>query len=255
MQADGERFIEGQSAGREIFLQHAGRYLFAGAYVAGKTVLDAACGSGFGSELLSRSASEVTGVDISPEAVEYCRARYTKRNLRFRQMSCSALDFPDASFDAVVSFETIEHLPEPGAFLAEIKRVLKPGGRLIMSTPNRENFAIYTKGEKNPFHVKELSAEEFVELVGGYLKLETLLGQRYFSPKDVPLLAAYSAGPVPYGRDSLLQRAVRVILRSVFPESILSRWLLRAEIWANKCGVGDIAPDKAVFVVGVWRKI
>ena len=67
MQADGERFIEGQSAGREIFLQHSGRYLFAGAYVAGQKVLDAACGSGFGSELLSRTAKDVTGVDIRSE--------------------------------------------------------------------------------------------------------------------------------------------------------------------------------------------
>ena len=252
--ASGERFVDGRDMGRELFLQHAGRYLFADSYVSGKVVLDVACGSGFGSEMLARKAKEVTGVDISPEAVRYCQEHYQKANLRFKRMDCYALEFPDSSYDVVVSFETIEHLRDQTVFLGEIKRVLKPGGFLILSTPNRENFAIYAKGRKNPFHVKELDKNELVRLLSSFVELEEVLGQRYFSEKDRPLLAEYSHAPIPCGVDSISQRLVRVGLRTLFPEKVLSGWFLRLEVWANKCRVGDIVPDKAVYLVAVGRK-
>lgn len=255
MQPNGERFVDNQRMGRELFLQHMGRYLFASPYVSGKIVLDAACGSGFGSEILSQKAKKVVGVDISWEAIQYCKTHYKKPNLSFIQMNCNSLAFSASTFDIIVSFETLEHIQNVEVFLPELRRVLKKGGLLIMSTPNRENFSIYTRGIKNPFHCKEFTVDEFVKLVGNYLKLEDLLGQKYFAKKDVPLLAEYTTKQIPYGSDNVVRRLVRVGLRTFLSAETQSNRLLHWEVWANKCEVGNVIPQKAVYLVGIGRKI
>ena len=122
----GERFVPG--AAGEIWYEHWHRYHFAAPLVAGSEVLDVACGAGYGSALLARRALRVTGADIAPSAIDHARRRYAGvANLEFRQADCAALPFADASFDAVVSFETIEHIAGQAAFLDEVRRVLRPG--------------------------------------------------------------------------------------------------------------------------------
>ena len=102
----GERFIPG--APGEIWYEHWHRYHFAAPIVAGREVLDIACGAGYGSALLARGAARVTGADISQAAIDHARDRYASvPGLEFRQADCAALPFPDATFDAVVSFETV----------------------------------------------------------------------------------------------------------------------------------------------------
>lgn len=173
----GERFLPKDCKG-EMEIEHYQRYRFAAAFVKGKKVLDAACGEGYGSHILSEKAKEVTGLDISAETVENANKKYGKDNLSFRAGSVESLPFEDDSFDVVISYETIEHVTGEiqESFLKEIRRVLKPDGFLIMSTPNKAVYTDLVKGE-NAFHVKEFYVDEFEEFLGSCFKYRTVYCQ------------------------------------------------------------------------------
>lgn len=159
----GERFIPGTRG--EIWMEHWHRYHFASRWVAGKQVLDIACGEGYGSALLARRAQNVLGVDVSPESIAHAQKTYASlANAKFVKGSCAAIPAGDASIDVAISFETVEHIREQEEFLGELARVLKPGGVLILSCPNK---AEYTdkRGTQNEFHVKELYRDELAALV------------------------------------------------------------------------------------------
>ena len=175
MKFTGERFIPTEQG--RIRLEHYHRYAIVLDVVNEKDVLDLACGEGYGSFLMSRTARSVTGVDISDEAVRHASENYKKSNLKFNRGSASALDLPDASFDVVVSFETIEHLAEQEEMITEIRRVLRPEGFLVISSPNRPVYS-EESGEHNEFHVKELDFDEFDELLRGQFPCVRYCGQR-----------------------------------------------------------------------------
>lgn len=151
----GERFIPGVAG--EIEFEHVHRYAFACRHAAGKRVLDAACGEGYGSALLARSAATVAGVDIDAATLAHAAARYASvPNVAFHRASVATLPFADASFDLIASFETIEHLEaaDQPRMLAEFARVLAPRGLLILSAPNRVEYSD-KRGYANPFHRHE----------------------------------------------------------------------------------------------------
>lgn len=175
MKFTGERFIPSESG--EIRQEHVHRYGWVRAFVQGKRVLDVACGEGYGSAMLAEVADTVVGVDVSPEVIVHANQRYKRRNLRFVHGDAAALDLPDRGFDIVVSFETIEHLTAQQAMLDGIKRVLSPGGMLIISSPNKK---VYTDlaGHHNEFHVKELYFEELDELLRARFENVVYFGQR-----------------------------------------------------------------------------
>jgi ubiquinone/menaquinone biosynthesis C-methylase UbiE len=171
----GERFLPEVSG--QIAFEHLHRYYFAKSLVKGCRVLDVACGEGYGSWILSSEALEVVGVDIAPDAVTHARERYTDSNVSFVEASAAKLPFDDGVFDAVVSFETIEHVTFHKEMMSEIKRVLNKDGIFIISSPNKQYYSIES-GYHNPFHVKELFKEEFTELVESYFSNVMLFGQR-----------------------------------------------------------------------------
>jgi SAM-dependent methyltransferase len=171
----GERFTP--ECVREIWYEHFHRYVFARDLVGGLKVLDAACGEGYGTALLATVAASATGVDISPQAIEHAKARYSGDSLEFRVSDCLSLPFDDDEFDCVVSFETLEHLEDHDGLMTEFRRVLKPDGFLLVSSPDK---AIYTELQKNEneFHQRELYRDEFETLLGKYFPAFSLLGQK-----------------------------------------------------------------------------
>ena len=173
---DGERFIPGQMHG-DVELEHRHRYCFAAELVAGRRVLDIACGEGYGSALLAKSAQHVIGVDIADGAVRHARQRYQAQNLAFEVGSCVSIPIGDGSVDVVVSFETIEHLAEHDAMITEIRRVLRPGGLLVISSPDKLEYSDKTNFS-NPYHVRELYRNEFEALLATHFRHVKMLGQR-----------------------------------------------------------------------------
>lgn len=175
----GERFVPGaDSAKGEMWYEHWHRYHFVLPLVAGKKVLDVACGEGYGSALMSGVAALVSGIDISPEAIAHARHAYAHRaNLQFAEAPCTRLPFDAAAFDVVVSFETIEHIREQAEFLDEVKRVLKADGVLILSSPNKAEYSD-KRGYANEFHVSELYRAELDALLAPRFAHRRWLSQR-----------------------------------------------------------------------------
>jgi SAM-dependent methyltransferase len=138
-------------------------------------VLDAACGVGYGSADLGRTARRVLGVDVDEEAVAYARSRYASRNVEFAVMDLASLALDDASFDVVCAFEAIEHVLDGEAVLAEIARVVRPGGTFIVSTPRSDRT---TDRPENPFHTVEYAPTDFERLLRGFFEQVEVYGQR-----------------------------------------------------------------------------
>ncbi len=175
----GERVIPGQVE-PDLWNEHRARYAFAARRVAGRRVLDAGCGAGYGSALLAEGARAVVGLDVSREAVEYAREHYARGNLRFLQCSCSALPFGAGSFDLAIAFEVIEHLEDWSGFLLEVRRVLAPDGEFIVSTPNRSYYAeSRRRSGPNPYHVHEFDVKEFTARLGELFPNVTLYAQNH----------------------------------------------------------------------------
>lgn len=149
-----ERFVPERDRGRLIEVEHVVRYRWAAQAAAGRSVLDAGCGSGYGSAILAAAgASEVIGVDIAADVVS--RVENSPATVSMRAGDLRALNFADGRFGLVVCFEVIEHLDDPMAALDELVRVLAPDGLLLLSSPNR---GVYPPG--NPHHRHEFTAAE-----------------------------------------------------------------------------------------------
>ena len=173
----GERFTP--ECVREIWYEHWHRYAFALPLAKGRRVLDAACGEGYGSALLARVADTVLGVDLSTQAIEHARQRYADRaKLRFLQADVTRLDdLPDASFDLIVSLETLEHVEAQERLLDGFRRLLAPDGVLLVSTPDKTQYNAHG-GEPNPFHVRELEREDFESLLSRRFAHRRLFAQK-----------------------------------------------------------------------------
>ena len=177
----GERVVEGRTPLR-IWFDHMERYEFAGNYVQEKNVLDISCGTGYGSFLLkNKRAKTVVGVDISNEAVNFAQEKYKTEGLEFKTGNILKTGYMDNFFDVIVCFETIEHVDDHLKVFLELFRILKPGGLLLISTPNRKITSPFIGVEDTPnnsFHIKEYNFIEFVESLQGISKVIGIYGQR-----------------------------------------------------------------------------
>jgi SAM-dependent methyltransferase len=169
-----ERIVPDETSPGIVSL-HLKRYEFAAPWCRDRAVLDAGCGVGYGTAHLAEVAASVVGVDRDEGAIAYARERYARPNVEFRVGDLLDLDLADASFDVVCSFETIEHLDDVGAFLAEIVRVLRREGVFCVSTPLVDET---TTSPENPFHRVELSPSDFETLLRGSFRDVELYGQR-----------------------------------------------------------------------------
>jgi SAM-dependent methyltransferase len=158
----------------ELWGEHRARYRFASQFASGARVLDVACGSGFGMQMLRGSGACVLGVDLDASAL--VEARRFAPPSRLVRADATRLALPDRCVDLVTSFETLEHVPDAAKLVRELRRVLRPGGRLVLSTPNRD-FGPPELHTGNPFHVREFTASELRELISDHFDQCRMFGQ------------------------------------------------------------------------------
>jgi SAM-dependent methyltransferase len=199
----------------DLFVAHESIYRFAAGLAAGRRVVDAACGTGYGSAILARAgAARVVGVDLDRRRLAYARRRFRRPDLRFERQDCAALDFPPGEVDLVVSSNTLEHLERPEPFLRAAGRALAPGGEILVAVPPVLSEADLAVHRDNPHHRSPLSVRAWAELFerGGWgwsffchrctrpLDFRSPFRSRValedFSFEPAPLDAAYERPPI-----------------------------------------------------------
>jgi SAM-dependent methyltransferase len=192
---------------RQFGHQHIQRYRFALDRIEGRRVLDLACGVGYGSYILAQARDrEVTGIDLDPQAIAYGQAHYQRAGLRLLVGDALKWRNEGAPFDTIVSFETIEHLPEPAVFVAHIASLLKPGGLFLVSAPNTLLHKRAPVPVENEFHLSEPDYATFCAWLQPHFTIEAEWEQ---SPAGPPALETLDW----LEREAAMQR---------------SRWWLRA---------------------------
>lgn len=217
----GER-IDAASTHPRLLAEHLARYRFAAAHVSGRRVLDIASGTGYGAVILERrGASLIVQIEIDPAAVRLARERAPARTCVIRG-DAHALPLCDGCVDACVCFETVEHLRDPRAFVAELGRVMVPGGVLVLSTPDRRSSLI---PHDNPFHHREFDRAEVLELLATCFTVREWAGQY-----------VQRGGPRDAARRWLVSSPVARALRATIPRR------LRALLGRVAAGSADVIP-------------
>ncbi len=195
---------------------HVARYDFATAFVREKRVVDGACGSGYGSAMLaSARARSVLGLDIADDGLREATETYDAPNLSFRKCDLSTLDVAASSCDVFISFETIGHVPDDGAFLNGIRRALVPDGVFLCSTPNRP---ITNPGTSivdrpyNRFHLREYDRHELAERLRAHFAAVDILGQTFWERGYASALRALSSA---HPLDAVRSHQIRKVVTSL----------------------------------------
>ena len=202
----GERTVPGIPEENYWFRRHEAAYLALARHCVGATVLEAGCGEGYGADLLAGVARKVIALDYDQLTAAHV-ARTYPRVLTVRG-NLATLPLADESVDVVANLQVIEHLWDQHGFLVECRRVLRPGGRLLVTTPNRITFSPGRDTPLNPFHTRELSPSE----------LDSLLREAGF---EVESLHGLRHGPGISG--TIIERQVAVVLGdNGWPDDLLT---------------------------------
>jgi SAM-dependent methyltransferase len=211
--------------------RHLAAYRFASEHAAGRTVLDVGCGEGYGAALLAAVARRVLAID-RPEAIRVAAGHYPRPALEFRALDVGRLAALDERFDLVVSFQVIEHLPEPPRFLAALAACAAPGGLLIVTTPNR-----LMSVSENPYHLREWTAPELLALA-----LPVLPTVRALGVHGSERVLAYERA-----RGEAVARILRLDplgLRRLLPAAVVGRVFPRlARLVRRRLGAGRGLPE------------
>lgn len=174
----GERTVPGIAEENYWFRRHEAAYLHLVRHCAGAVVLEAGCGEGYGAALIAGHAARVVALDYDGPTAAHASRAYPE--LAVLRGNLASLPLRAASVDVVANLQVIEHLWDQEGFLAECARVLRPGGRLLVTTPNRITFSPGRDTPLNPFHTRELAPAELRDLlVGAGLRVELLAGLRH----------------------------------------------------------------------------
>lgn len=169
-----ERWVHGFISA-SVEKEHIDRYKFAFPYSDNRKVLDVACGCGYGSFLLATGgkAGSVTGVDLNSDSIRYGNHRYGHSNINRIHADATTLTYKE-EYDLVCSFETVEHIPDYKKFISVLKQSLKPGGKLLISTPLVEQT---NAKPDNPYHVIEWTYNDFRALLSAHFEIDSVLLQ------------------------------------------------------------------------------
>ena len=202
----GERTVPGIPEENYWFRRHEAAYLALAPHCVGATVLEAGCGEGYGADLLAGMAERVVALDYDRLTAEHVHRTYPR--VRVVRGNLATLPLGDEAVDVVANLQVIEHLWDQHGFLTECRRVLRPRGRLLITTPNRITFSPGRDTPLNPFHTRELSPSE----------LDSLLREAGF---DVESLRGLRHGPGI--DDTIIERQVEVVLGdNNWPDDLLT---------------------------------
>ena len=214
-----ERVTPGTESWTLYGSEHMQRYTHFAPFYKGKHVIDAACGTGYGSHYIAgQGAASVLGIDISEEAIQFCAKNYRAPNLSYRQADLSELPSIGSTADLVVSFETIEHLPDPEKFVRDVAGLLDNNGMFICSTPNKQRLS--GAGNINPFHPSELEWDDFRRIFEKYFDVEECYHQtetiEYLRYQELRHLLHQQEGRMNAFFFNRLERALRKIFQRPF---------------------------------------
>jgi SAM-dependent methyltransferase len=209
----GERTVPGLAEENYWFRRHEVVYQRLSDRCAGRDVLEAGCGEGYGADLIADVAHRVIGLDYDEATVAHVRASYPRVDMRHGNLAEWPL--PAGAVDVVVNFQVIEHLWDQPQFVAECLRVLRPSGLLMMSTPNRVTFSPGRDTPINPFHTRELNADELTELLeSAGFSLASMLGV-FHGPRLAELDAKH-------GGSIIDAQVARALADAPWPEALLA---------------------------------
>ena len=213
----GERTVPGVPEENYWFRRHEAAYAALRGRCADAVVLEAGCGEGYGADLLAEVATRVIALDYEPKTTAHVHARYPR--LDVLRGNLAALPIASATIDVIANFQVLEHLWDQAGFLAECRRALKPGGTLLLTTPNRITFSPGQDRPINPYHTRELDPGELRELLVEAGFTVEFLGGLHHGPRLRELDAAYGG--------SLIQAQLDVVMghlpgEATWPEKLLA---------------------------------
>lgn len=240
----GERTVPGVVEENYWFRRHEAAYVALAPYCLDSLVLEAGCGEGYGADLLARAARRVVAVDYDEPATRHVRDRYPAVDVL--RANLAVLPVRSGTVDVVANFQVIEHLWDQDGFVAECFRVLRPGGLLLVTTPNRLTFSPGRDTPLNPYHTRELAAGELRELLRDFT-IE-FLGGLHHGPRLRGLDAAHGG--------SLIQAQVDVVLGHLPGEAVWPAELLAevASVSAQDFDVCADDVDSSLDLVAVARR-